>query len=60
MLGLASFLNKLKNDTVDVIGRLRNQVGLSVKMITGDNIFTAVQTGFKSGIINKNETVVIC
>lgn len=60
MLGLASFLNKLKDDTVDVIRRLRHEVGLSVKMITGDNIFTAVQTGFKSGIINKNETVVIC
>jgi P-type E1-E2 ATPase len=53
MLGLASFLNKLKDDTVEVIHRLRTEVGLSIKMITGDNIFTAVQTAFKSGIISK-------
>lgn len=60
MLGLASFLNKLKDDTIDVVQRLRNEVGVSVKMITGDNIYTAVQTGFKSGIISKQEIMVIC
>jgi P-type E1-E2 ATPase len=51
-LGVVSFVNKLKEETRSVIERLRFEVGLNVKMITGDNIYTAVQTGFKAGIIS--------
>lgn len=29
-------------------------------MITGDNIYTAVQTAFKAGLISPNESVIIC
>ena len=29
-------------------------------MITGDNIYTAVQTAFKSGIISPHQSIAIC
>ena len=31
-----------------------------MKMITGDNIYTAVQTAFKSGIIGPHQSIAIC
>jgi P-type E1-E2 ATPase len=60
MVGVGSFINKLKEETVGVIDRLRGEVCVNVKMITGDNIYTAVQTGYKSGMIAENEKVVVC
>jgi len=41
MLGLVSFGNAL-----------REEVNLNLKMITGDNIYTAVRTAFMAGIIS--------
>lgn len=57
MLGLVSFVNKLKAETQQVIERLRGECGIDVKMITGDNVYTAVQTAFSSGIILPTERV---
>lgn len=54
MLGLVSFVNKLKDEAPGVIERLRSEVQVNVKMITGDNIYTAVQTSFKAGLISEN------
>lgn len=60
MLGLTSFVNKLKVETPKVIERLRKEVEVDVKMITGDNIYTAVQTAFKAGMLYESDTVVVC
>lgn len=60
MLGLVSFINKLKEESTSVIDRLRREVQVDVKMITGDNIYTAVQTAFKAGLILPNENVLVC
>lgn len=60
MLGLASFGNGLKEETARTIQRLRDEMGLAVKMITGDNIFTAVKTAYLAGIVTHEETVAVC
>jgi P-type E1-E2 ATPase len=57
---LVSFVNVLKPDAAAVVGRLKAEVGVDVKMITGDNIYTAVQTAFKSGILAQHQSIAIC
>jgi len=52
MLGLVSFGNALREETPKVIQRLREEVNLNLKMITGDNIYIAVRTAFMAGIIS--------
>jgi P-type E1-E2 ATPase len=41
MLGLVTFDNRLKDDTIETIKRLVN-AQIEVKVITGDNIYIAV------------------
>lgn len=60
MMGVVSFVNKLKPEAADVVWRLRNEVKTDIKMITGDNIYTAVQTAFKAGIFTDSDTVIVC
>lgn len=57
-LGLAAFENKLKVDTRSTIDKL-NESDIESKMITGDNIFIAVETGFRAGILRENEKIVL-
>lgn len=52
MLGVVSFINELKEEAPGVISRLREECGIKVQMITGDNIYTAVKTGLRTGIIS--------
>ena len=48
----------MKDDTNDTIKQL-NEAELGVKMITGDNILTAVNVAFECNIINKNKEIII-
>jgi P-type E1-E2 ATPase len=57
-LGLVAFENKLKNDTRVTMDRLIES-DIEPKMITGDNIFIAVETGFRAGILKEDEKVVL-
>lgn len=56
-LGLIAFENKLKVDTWLTISRLV-QSSIEPKMITGDNIYIAVETARRSGILSDGEKVV--
>ena len=57
--GFEIFENKLKAETYDTIQVLHNaKIGMSI--ITGDNINTASNIGFKSGLIQKDKTILIC
>ncbi len=47
---MIAFENKLKSDTKTLITKL-NKSNIETKMITGDNIFIAVETGLRAGII---------
>lgn len=60
MLGLVTFINELKPEAASCIRRLRDEVKANVKMITGDNIYTAVKTASTADIIAPHETVVLC
>ena len=51
MIGLVTFVNELKPEAEKCIERLREEVEVDIKMITGDNIYTAVKTGFNTGLI---------
>ncbi len=57
-LGLVAFENKLKDDTRETILKLVES-NIEPKMITGDNIYIAVETGVRAGIIKKDEKVIL-
>ena len=57
LLGLVAFENKLKDDTEETINRLTN-ANIESKMITGDNIYIAVETARRAGILKPDEKVV--
>jgi magnesium-transporting ATPase (P-type) len=57
-LGIVAFENKLKVDTRSTIDKLVES-DIEPKMITGDNIFIAVETGFRAGILKEGEKVVL-
>ena len=58
ILGLVAFENKLKDETVELLQRLA-QAEINTKMITGDNIFIAVETAIRAGIISDQTTVLL-
>lgn len=49
-LGLIAFENRLKSDTWLTINKLVRS-NIDPKMITGDNIYIAVETALRAGII---------
>ena len=53
---MAAFENSLKPETVQTIAALHN-ADISTRMITGDNIFIAVEIAYQSGILPKNQSV---
>jgi len=57
-LGLVAFENKLKHDTRETIDRLV-LAGIEPKIITGDNIFIAVETGVRAGVISAQDQVIL-
>lgn len=50
-LGIAAFENKLKHDTRETIDRIVRS-GIEPKIITGDNIFIAVEIGTRAGVVS--------
>lgn len=55
--GLIILENRLKVQTAGTIKTLKN-AGVKIKMITGDNIQTAVSVGKECGIVDKNSSIV--
>ena len=55
-LGLVLLENKMKADSKQTIEDL-NLAKISVKMITGDNIMTAVNIGYQCRILQENDLV---
>lgn len=55
---MVAFENKLKDDTRATIDLLVDS-DIEPKMITGDNIFIAVETGFRAGILREGESVIM-
>ena len=50
---MVAFENKLKHDTNATIKKLL-KANIEPKMITGDNIFIAVETGSRAGLVDRN------
>lgn len=57
--GFEIFENKLKPETVPSINILR-EAGISIVIITGDNVLTGANIGFKAGIIEPSKNIMIC
>jgi magnesium-transporting ATPase (P-type) len=53
-----AFENKLKHDTRQTIDRLV-EARIEPKIITGDNIFIAVETGVRAGVISASDQVIL-
>jgi len=58
ILGIVAFVNKLKSDAVETVQTIVES-NIRVKIITGDNIFVAVQTAMKLGIVREGQRVVV-
>ena len=52
------FVNPLKNDTPEVILKLKNAQIFS-KIVSGDNILTSVETGIQANILSPNSYVCV-
>lgn len=52
-LGLIAFQNSLKSDTWLTLNKLKRS-NIETKMITGDNIYIAVETARRAGILEQN------
>jgi P-type E1-E2 ATPase len=57
-LGVVAFENKLKDDTVATLAKLM-AAHIEPKIITGDNIFIAVETALRTGILPHNSKVLL-
>lgn len=57
MEGLVCFENKLKGDTKETLERLARS-NIESKMITGDSLYIAAETGRRAGILGLGEKVV--
>lgn len=58
MLGLIAFENKLKHDARETIHRLE-LAGIQSKMITGDNVYIAIETAVRCGILERKDEVIV-
>ena len=58
-LGFLVLENKLKKDSRVSLLRL-NEAGMKIKLISGDNILTTIQTAKEAGILQGNLDVLIC
>jgi P-type E1-E2 ATPase len=50
--GFLTFVNPLKSDSAEIIQHL-NQASIECKLITGDNIFTGIEAGFQTNIMER-------
>lgn len=58
MLGMLVFENKLKPDASETITRL-SLADIRSRMITGDNIYIAIETAMRCGILERREEVIV-
>jgi P-type E1-E2 ATPase len=58
LIGIVAFENKLKDDAVDTIKRLK-EANIQTKMITGDNIFIGIETAMRAGILTREKDIVV-
>ena len=58
LLGVVGFENKLKHDTVETI-RILMQGGIEPKIITGDNIYIAVETAIRTEILPHGSKIIL-
>lgn len=58
MLGLLVFENKLKEDAWSTIEKLK-EAGIESRMITGDNIYIAIETAMRCGILSRSQQVAV-
>lgn len=58
-LGLMLMQNNIKPQTYETIKSLKEN-DIHVLMITGDNVFTGINAGFASGIIDLTQKVYVC
>lgn len=58
MLGLIAFENKLKHDARETIHRLE-LAGIRSRMITGDNVYIAIETAVRCGILDRRDEVLV-
>lgn len=57
ILGLISFQNSLKHDSREMIQELIRS-NIQPKMITGDNIYIAVESAKRAGILSSEDQIV--
>lgn len=55
-MGFLVFENKLKDDSAETIELLR-EGGIDSRMITGDNIYIAIETAMRCNILRRGEEV---
>lgn len=58
LLGVVGFENKLKHDTVETI-RILMEGGIEPKIITGDNIYIAVETAIRTNILPHGSEIIL-
>ena len=58
LLGVVGFENKLKHDTVETI-RILMEGGIEPKIITGDNIYIAVETAIRTNILPHGSQIIL-
>ena len=58
MIGLLVFGNKVKEEAKELIEKLKI-ANIESRMITGDNIFVAVETAIRCGILNSAEKITV-
>ena len=58
MLGVVTFVNDLKSDAAATINTLEG-VGITTKIVTGDNIFLGVKVAYLVGAIPSSKKVII-
>ena len=58
LIGVLAFENKVKEEAKETMERLR-QSNIETKIITGDNIYIAVETAIRSGILEEGSRVII-
>ena len=57
-MGVVSFVNELKDDARTTLATL-TACDIATKIITGDNIFLAVQTAVETGMVSEKATVAV-
>lgn len=58
LLGVVAFENRLKHDTVDTLAKLM-KANIEPKIITGDNIFIAVETALRTNILPHGSKIIL-